>query len=98
MTFLELLQKKFFPKKYQEKQALKARAAQDMTSKEAANQTDDPALISQQVQAEGQSVLQRSKSYGAKRKKQPVWLQRLEAILPSSQNPIRRFLRRYHIG
>ncbi|HEL0683278.1 TPA: hypothetical protein TUW62_002152, partial [Streptococcus equi subsp. zooepidemicus] len=61
MTFLELLQKKFFPKKYQEKQALKERAAQHMADKEAAV----AALVDQEAQAgqaEGQSVFQRSKS------------------------------------
>src|SRR3712207_436599 len=101
MTFLELLQKKFFPKKYQEKQALKERAAQHMADKEATTQATATALADQEAQAgqtERQSVLQRSKSYGVKRKNRPIWLQRLEAILPTQQGPIRRFLRRYHVG
>lgn len=44
------------------------------------------------------AAFQRSKSRETAPKKQPVWLQKLEAILPSPQNPIRRFWRRYHIG
>lgn len=44
------------------------------------------------------AAFQRSKSRETAPQKQPVWLQKLEAILPSPQNPIRRFWRRYHIG
>lgn len=106
MTFLELLQKKFFPKHYQEKQALKKEEALQ------AQRFDDGNDFSSQGQEPYQEVgvadsaanqsasasFQRSKFRETAPKKQPVWLQKLEAILPSPQNPIRRFWRRYHIG
>lgn len=106
MTFLELLQKKFFPKHYQEKQALKKEEALK------AQRFDDGNDFSSQGQEPYQEVgvadsaanqsasasFQRSKFRETAPKKQPVWLQKLEAILPSPQNPIRRFWRRYHIG
>lgn len=106
MTFLELLQKKFFPKRYQEKQALKKEEALQ------AQRLDDGDDFQSQEQEPYQEVgvadstanqsasaaFQRSKSRETAPKKQPVWLQKLEAILPSPQNPIRRFWRRYHIG
>lgn len=45
------------------------------------------------------SAYQRSKhSSEESQKKQPTWLQKMEAILPSPQHPVRRFWRRYHIG
>lgn len=106
MTFLELLQKNFFPKHYQEKQALKKEEALK------AQRFDDGNDFSSQGQEPYQEVgvadsaanqsasasFQRSKFRETAPKKQPVWLQKLEAILPSPQNPIRRFWRRYHIG
>lgn len=106
MTFLELLQKKFFPKHYQEKQALKKEEALK------AQRFDDGNDFSSQGQEPYQEVgvadsaanqsasasFQRSKFRETAPKKQPVWLQKLEAVLPSPQNPIRRFWRRYHIG
>lgn len=106
MTFLELLQKKFFPKHYQEKQALKKEEALQ------AQRFDDGNDFSSQEQEPYQEVgvadsaanqsasasFQRSKFRETVPKKQPVWIQKLEAILPSPQNPIRRFWRRYHIG
>ncbi|SUN46987.1 penicillin-binding protein 2A [Streptococcus dysgalactiae subsp. dysgalactiae] len=106
MTFLELLQKKFFPKHYQEKQALKKEEALK------AQRFDDGNDFSSQGQEPYQEVgvadsaanqsasasFQRSKFRETAPQKQPVWLQKLEAILPSPQNPIRRFWRRYHIG
>ncbi|WP_283309310.1 penicillin-binding protein PBP2A [Streptococcus dysgalactiae] len=106
MTFLELLQKKFFPKHYQEKQALKKEEALQ------AQRFDDGNDFSSQEQEPYQEVgvadsaanqsasasFQRSKFRETAPKKQPVWIQKLEAILPSPQNPIRRFSRRYHIG
>ncbi|CAN2924885.1 penicillin-binding protein PBP2A [Streptococcus dysgalactiae] len=106
MTFLELLQKKFFPKHYQEKQALKKEEALQ------AQRFDDGNDFSSQEQEPYQEVgvadsaanqsasasFQRSKFRETAPKKQPVWIQKLEAILPSPQNPIRRFWRRYHIG
>lgn len=106
MTFLELLQKKFFPKHYQEKQALKKEEALQ------AQRFDDGNDFSSQEQEPYQEVgvadsaanqsasasFQRSKFRETAPKKQPVWIQKLEAILSSPQNPIRRFWRRYHIG
>ncbi|WP_283265950.1 penicillin-binding protein PBP2A [Streptococcus dysgalactiae] len=106
MTFLELLQKKFFPKHYQEKQALKKEEALQ------AQRFDDGNDFSSQEQEPYQEVgvadsaanqsasasFQRSKFRETAPKTQPVWIQKLEAILPSPQNPIRRFWRRYHIG
>lgn len=45
------------------------------------------------------SAYQRSKhSSEESQKKQPTWLRKMEAILPSPQHPVRRFWRRYHIG
>ncbi|HER1571274.1 TPA: penicillin-binding protein [Streptococcus pyogenes] len=102
MRFLELLQKKFFPKAYQEKQFLmhqKARLtpqhnqkqyspnANHLDSSATKNSEQDPAI-----------ALQRSRAYEGSPKSRPAWLQKLEAVLPSPQHPIRRFWRRYHIG
>ncbi|GFG41962.1 penicillin-binding protein PBP2A [Streptococcus canis] len=95
MTFLELLQKKFFPRKYQEKQALKEKQAQLVDQN--TDQSQDRQMNHDSATSQG-AAFQRSKSYETNKKKQPVWLQKLETILPSPQNPIRRFWRRYHIG
>ncbi|EHI70779.1 penicillin-binding protein PBP2A [Streptococcus ictaluri] len=99
MTFLELLQKKFFPKRYQQKQAAKQEAEQ-----RAHDWEEDPFLENEEgLQARdasqsSQSAFQRSQAYQDKPKKLSPWRQKLEAVLPSPQNPMRRFWRRYHIG
>lgn len=106
MTFLELLQKKFFPKRYQEKQALKKEEALQAQRFEDSNDFQSQEQESYQevgiadsaANQSASAAFQRSKSRETAPKKQPVWLQKLEAILPSPQNPIRRFWRRYHIG
>ncbi|VHD60659.1 penicillin-binding protein 2a [Streptococcus pyogenes] len=102
MRFLELLQKKFFPKAYQEKQFLmhqKTRLTPQHNQKQYspnANHLDSSATKnSEQVPA---IALQRSRAYEGSPKSRPAWLQKLEAVLPSPQHPIRRFWRRYHIG
>lgn len=106
MTFLELLQKKFFPKRYQEKQALKKEEALQAQRFDDGNdfqsQEQEPyqevGIADSAANQSASAAFQRSKSRETAPKKQPVWLQKLEAILPSPQNPIRRFWRRYHIG
>lgn len=106
MTFLELLQKKFFPKRYQEKQALKKEEALQAQRFDDGNdfqsQEQEPyqevGIADSAANKSASAAFQRSKSRETAPKKQPVWLQKLEAILPSPQNPIRRFWRRYHIG
>ncbi|KKC17369.1 MULTISPECIES: penicillin-binding protein PBP2A [Streptococcus] len=104
MTFLELLQKKFFPKRYQEKQALKKEEALQAQRFDDGNdfQSQEPyqevGIADSAANQSASAAFQRSKSRETAPKKQPVWLQKLEAILPSPQNPIRRFWRRYHIG
>lgn len=106
MTFLELLQKKFFPKRYQEKQALKKEEALQAQRFDDGNdfqsQEQEPyqevGIADSAANQSASAAFQRSKSRETAPKKQPVWLQELEAILPSPQNPIRRFWRRYHIG
>lgn len=93
MTFLELLQKKFSPKKYQEKQKKKHQAGQ--------NQFDDTIAYKPEVadsQVETSAFQRRRASEEDNPKEQSAWRQKLEAILPSAQSPIRRFWRRYHIG
>lgn len=106
MTFLELLQKKFFPKRYQEKQALKKEEALQAQRFDDGNdfqsQEQEPyqevGIADSAANQSASAAFQRSKSRETAPKKQPVWLQKLEAILLSPQNPIRRFWRRYHIG
>lgn len=106
MTFLELLQKKFFPKRYQEKQALKKEEALQAQRFDDGNdfqsQEQEPyqevGIADSAANQSASAAFQRSKSRETAPQKQPVWLQKLEAILPSPQNPIRRFWRRYHIG
>lgn len=106
MTFLELLQKKFFPKRYQEKQALKKEEALQAQRFDDGNdfqsQEQEPyqevGIADSAANQSASAAFQRSKSRETAPKKQPVWLQKLEAILPSPQNPIRRFWCRYHIG
>lgn len=106
MTFLELLQKNFFPKRYQEKQALKKEEALQAQRFDDGNdfqsQEQEPyqevGIADSAANQSASAAFQRSKSRETAPKKQPVWLQKLEAILPSPQNPIRRFWRRYHIG
>lgn len=106
MTFLELLQKNFFPKRYQEKQALKKEEALQAQRFDDGNdfqsQEQEPyqevGIADSAANQSASAAFQRSKSRETAPKKQPVWLQKLEAILPSLQNPIRRFWRRYHIG
>ncbi|QZT27097.1 penicillin-binding protein PBP2A [Streptococcus dysgalactiae] len=106
MTFLELLQKKFFPKRYQEKQALKkeeslqAQRFEDSNDFQSQEQESyqEVGIADSAANQSASAAFQRSKSRETAPKKQPVWLQKLEAILPSPQNPIRRFWRRYHIG
>ncbi|MGT2933734.1 penicillin-binding protein PBP2A [Streptococcus catagoni] len=90
MTFLELLQKKFFPKKYQEKIAKKENKGEpDLAYPNQENNSLD----------QKQAAFQRSRQKTEKSdKKHFAWLGKLEAILPSPQNPIRRFWRRYHLG
>lgn len=97
MTFLELLQKKFFPKKYAEKQVY-----ENDTFSEEKRQMTQETLSSKEMDdrtKKQHSVYQRSKhSSEESQKKQPTWLRKMEAILPSPQHPVRRFWRRYHIG
>ncbi|MGK0720082.1 penicillin-binding protein PBP2A [Streptococcus uberis] len=98
MTFLELLQKKFFPKKYAEKQV----SDENDTFSEEKRQMTQETLSSEEMDdrtKKQHSAYQRSKhSSEESQKKQPTWLQKMEAILPSPQHPVRRFWRRYHIG
>ncbi|MCK1187921.1 penicillin-binding protein PBP2A [Streptococcus uberis] len=98
MTFLELLQKKFFPKKYAEKQV----SDENDTFSEEKRQMTQETLSSEEMDDRTKnqhSAYQRSKhSSEESQKKQPTWLRKMEAILPSPQHPVRRFWRRYHIG
>lgn len=98
MTFLELLQKKFFPKKYAEKQV----SDENDTFSEEKRQMTQETLSSEGMDdrtKKQHSAYQRSKhSSEESQKKQPTWLRKMEAILPSPQHPVRRFWRRYHIG
>lgn len=98
MTFLELLQKKFFPKKYAEKQV----SDEYDTFSEEKRQMTQETLSSEEMDdrtKKQHSAYQRSKhSSEESQKKQPTWLRKMEAILPSPQHPVRRFWRRYHIG
>lgn len=98
MTFLELLQKKFFPKKYAEKQV----SDENDTFSEEKRQMTQETLSSEEMDDKTKkqhSAYQRSKhSSEESQKKQPTWLRKMEAILPSPQHPVRRFWRRYHIG
>lgn len=98
MTFLELLQKKFFPKKYAEKQV----SDENDTFSEEKRQMTQKTLSSEEMDdrtKKQHSAYQRSKhSSEESQKKQPTWLRKMEAILPSPQHPVRRFWRRYHIG
>lgn len=98
MTFLELLQKKFFPKKYAEKQV----SDENDTFSEEKRQMTQETLSSEEMDdrtKKQHSAYQRSKhSSEESQKKQPTWLRKMEAILPSPQHPVRRFWRRYHIG
>ncbi|MGT2807803.1 penicillin-binding protein PBP2A [Streptococcus iniae] len=96
MTFLELLQKKFFPKQYREKQAQKKAELEKLQSQQ---DQDKGEGFSDGPSSSGQSSFQRSQSalYDDKSKK-PKWLRKLASFLPSPQHPIRRFWRRYHIG
>lgn len=98
MTFLELLQKKFFPRKYAEKQV----SDENDTFSEEKRQMTQETLSSEEMDdrtKKQHSAYQRSKhSSEESQKKQPTWLRKMEAILPSPQHPVRRFWRRYHIG
>lgn len=47
---------------------------------------------------ESESRYQRSRQHRQKEDKRPAWLKKLDRFIPSPQNPIRRFWRRYHIG
>lgn len=98
MTFLELLQKKFFPKKYAEKQV----SDENDTFSEEKRQMTQETLSSEEMDdrtKKQHSAYQRSKhSSEESQKKQPTWLRKMEAILPSPQHPVRRFWRSYHIG
>lgn len=98
MTFLELLQKNFFPKKYAEKQV----SDENDTFSEEKRQMTQETLSSEGMDdrtKKQHSAYQRSKhSSEESQKKQPTWLRKMEAILPSPQHPVRRFWRRYHIG
>lgn len=98
MTFLELLQKNFFPKKYAEKQV----SDENDTFSEEKRQMTQETLSSEEMDdrtKKQHSAYQRSKhSSEESQKKQPTWLRKMEAILPSPQHPVRRFWRRYHIG
>ncbi|MGT2935756.1 penicillin-binding protein PBP2A [Streptococcus castoreus] len=102
MTFLELLQKKFFPKQYQER-ILKQNQEQHshetavQQSMSDASQQDLTSAETSSIKAQS-SAFQRSKSHEMSKKKPPVWLQKLEVVLPSPRNPIRRFWNRYHVG
>lgn len=91
MTFLELLEKKFLPKKYAEKRKERE------TSKMSEGLTKESQTASQEELAKA-SFHRRRESSENLQKQEPVWKQKLEAILPSPRNPIRRFWRRYHIG
>ncbi|MGT2887936.1 penicillin-binding protein PBP2A [Streptococcus didelphis] len=99
MTFLQLLQKKFFPKKYAEKQRLKEASRSEKTYQDSyENKSFSEDMDAAAIQT-SKRVFQRSNYASEKEEKQlPKWLAKLEAILPSPQNPIRRFWRRYHIG
>ncbi|MGT2845321.1 penicillin-binding protein PBP2A [Streptococcus hongkongensis] len=98
MTFLELLQKKFTPKRYQEKQREKNQtnfvndnqAYQDQSHLTEKDQTN--------IARPTQTRFKRSRDEGEIQKTQPKWFRKLETYFPSPQHPIRRFWRRYHIG
>lgn len=84
MTLLELLQKKFFPKKYQEDQARKkaqAKASADSV---------------QQDEQETRAALQRRRAI--EDKETTGWMKQVSRLMPSSKHPIRRFWRRYQVG
>lgn len=94
MTFLELLEKKFFPGKYEEKQKQKE---MNKYQEEANGDTSvgEESVSYEQAQS---SAYQRRRAVDDTSKPVPNWKRKLEAILPSPQHPIRRFWRRYHIG
>ncbi|EFR44378.1 penicillin-binding protein PBP2A [Streptococcus pseudoporcinus] len=92
MTFLELLEKKFFPRKYAEKQKRKESEASSIS-----DGLTEESVAGQE--ASTRTSFQRRRGFSEHPQKQePAWKQKLEAILPSPRNPIRRFWRRYHIG
>ncbi|VTS25548.1 penicillin-binding protein PBP2A [Streptococcus pseudoporcinus] len=92
MTFLELLEKKFFPRKYAEKQKRKESEASSIS-----DGLTEESVAGQE--ASTRTSFQRRRGLSEHPQKQePAWKQKLEAILPSPRNPIRRFWRRYHIG
>ncbi|MGT2958339.1 penicillin-binding protein [Streptococcus bovimastitidis] len=94
MTFLELLEKKFFPGKYEEKQKQKE-LDKDQEEADSAANLEEGLSPSEQSHS---SAYQRRHGVDDTSKPVPNWKRKLEAILPSPQHPIRRFWRRYHIG
>lgn len=94
MTFLELLEKKFFPTKYEEKQKQKEMNKYQEEANGGASAGEE-SVSSEQSQS---SAYQRRRAIDDTSKPVPKWKRKLEAILPSPQHPIRRFWRRYHIG
>lgn len=62
---------------------------------------DDPKTIEPEVEeapVERQSVYQRSRARKESEKNRPKWVKTLSKFVPSPENPIRRFWRRYNIG
>ena len=98
MTFLELLQKKFTPKRYQEKQQKKEQSGFAENHQAFQNRSHFTEASSQDASEQTTSRFKRSHDTEKQHKNQPAWLKKIEAILPSPQHPIRRFWRRYHIG
>lgn len=105
MTFLELLQKNFSETlsgktSLKKEEALQAQRFDDGNDFQSQEQEpyQEVGIADSAANQSASAAFQRSKSRETAPKKQPVWLQKLEAILPSPQNPIRRFWRRYHIG
>lgn len=97
MTLLELLQKKFTPKRYQKKQEKEQKGfAEDHQAYQDQSEFTENAI--QGASKPKTSRFKRSQETDKSHKNQPEWLKKIEALLPSPQHPIRRFWRRYHIG
>ncbi|MEX2803489.1 penicillin-binding protein PBP2A [Streptococcus sp. H31] len=112
MTIIELLKKKFFPKRSDQNpvegrsqfdDGTAAPSDQDNLDETKIFQDDslkeDPAA-SEREEAAGtrESAYQRSRGYREKERERPAWLQTLSRFVPSPKSPIRRFWRRYRIG
>lgn len=72
---------------------------EDRNFEEWLNEEESPEDVTDHSQ-EGEAAprYQRSRAHQDKTKHYPAWVQKILRFVPSPQNPIRRFWRRYHIG